>query len=287
MSQKTCDSEFGSCYTAAMTLTYVHKISVRSVFVLALGVLAACPGKPNESGTDTDATDSDATDSAGTTSAATEDPTEANATEPTAVTAVSESATGTEGETVDSASTTVDPTVASEPTSATDTDPTGETGEGPVAECMAACAHLAECVPDFGDVAECTAECADTYAGEPACADAGAALGTCLAGLSCPDLLKFLEEEEDSGLCKEELAATDEVCAPPCTMVAGIGEEGQCSLGRSCSDQPLEDYVCDGETCTCEVDGVPGASCPAEGFCSLESSEEQTAAVVACCGFDW
>jgi hypothetical protein len=263
-------------------------------------LVSGCPNKPEEtaSGGETEAGSSTGGEPASSTggeltgsNGTTEAPTEGSASE---TQGGQTSATVDPGETTaeTTGETTIDPS-ATDP-SATDTsatDPgetdTGETGEGPVEECTKACQHLAECAPNNpGDVETCAAECADAYSGDAVCVAAGAAFATCLAEMTCEQLVAFLEQE-DPGPCEEEFLATGEACGGnECVMNAGGGEGDQCSVGRQCGDLPAQDFVCEGPTCACIEGGMKVGSCPSEGVC-MKDVDAQVAAAQTCCGWDW
>jgi len=56
-------------------------------------------------------------------------------------------------------------------------------------------------------------------------------------------------------------------------------------VSREC-DGTVEDFQCDGETCTCVVDGEAGEGCEDVGVCALDL-EGQIVAAQSCCGWDW
>lgn len=174
------------------------------------------------------------------------------------------------------------------------TDPTaGQTTDGPMGDvtpsCEAACDKIFSC-PDvmtpYPDKASCVAGCADSVEGaDAACVDANIAMNTCILDYTCAELDDAFNNG-NLGKCEAQAAAAEEACAGSvCEGFGGIGENG-CSIGKSCPEEPTEEYSCEGDTCTCLVDGVSnGTTCPASGFCDLDY-DAQVQAAFDCCGFE-
>jgi hypothetical protein len=101
--------------------------------------------------------------------------------------------------------------------------------------------------------------------------------------LSCEQLIAFYEDEVFDP-CLDQFAALENACGPGCLM-SGLMGPNDCSLARVCG-AVTQDYQCTGETCTCVENDVPGANCASAGFCEL-TTDAQTAAANACCGWDW
>lgn len=167
------------------------------------------------------------------------------------------------------------------------TEPT--TGGGApelMTSCTDACAHIFECVMDLpGTMEDCVAGCLDQWGG-PGCGQAGVDLLECLKGMNCKQLAAYVEQDK-AGACAEAADAADAVCGGgggTCSMIGSAGMN-ECSVGQECGGV-VEELQCDGTTCTCVVDGEPGATCPDEGVCA-ETLEGQISAAQACCGFAW
>lgn len=161
----------------------------------------------------------------------------------------------------------------------------GDTGEDVGMVCMAVCEHIFECVADLpGTVADCHDGCVDEW-GDPSCGQAGVALLECLLGMNCGQLAAFVEDDQ-AGVCGGAAEDADAVCggSSVCEMGGGAGGS-KCSVSREC-DGTVEDFQCDGETCTCVVDGEAGEGCEDVGVCALDL-EGQIVAAQSCCGWDW
>lgn len=254
-----------------MTLNW-RGLGTISAFLFTTGFAGCAPKEPGE-------TDSASSGSAG----------DSTAGDSTGVTPTSggdgHSSTGG-GATESAGSETAEPGTSTTAEPGTETGST-ETGGGSAIEvaCAKGCAHIFECDKDLpGTPADCNEGCVESWGG-PECGDLGVAFIECLAAMSCPELVAFLEKDEP-GVCADEAEAADAVCtAGTCEMTAGGGRGGMCSIGRDCGDG-LQDFRCDGTTCTCVEDGVPGESCEDEGVCAMDT-EVQAAVAQSCCGWDW
>lgn len=256
-----------------MTSSFARACLIAGVFALA-----ACPGGESMT-TDTDAT-TDAT--AGTdTTAGTDDTagTDAMTTAPTSTT-----------ETTETTETSA-PTSTEGTTEATTTEEPGTTTGGEVSpEVDAACQSLCEkfvneCEsPEFGDVASCKLDCtSDLPGGDEACTAATVAAYQCASGLTCEELLS----ENLNGCAAESLALVEACSAEECEEIGSSEGPDTCSYGFQCVDGPAEEIRCEGDTCTCLVDGEPTGTCGAsEGFCALEPDEKADISF-ECCGFEF
>ena len=262
-----------------MTLNFLELRLVASASLVV--ALAGCPGKPGE--TDTDG---EGSSSAG--SSAADETTAGHGTTSGAPTtgADSEAGSGTSGGggATDGDETTAATTGPGTTTSA-DTG-TSDTGVDPAidAACTAGCQHIFECEQGLpGTIEDCKIGCLESW-GAPSCGDAGVTFLQCLAGMTCPELIAYIEMDEP-GVCAEAAEAADAACGGQvCEMSAG-GGQGECSIGRDCGDG-LQELQCDGTTCTCFDAGVPGESCEDEGVCALDV-DAQSAVAQTCCGWDW
>ena len=229
-------------------------------------VFAGCSPKP---GGDTEGDSDTSTSTGGTDGASATSATDATTTLPTTSMSTDDSATEDSG-TASSA------TIGMTATATSDT--TGEPGDPLTEACLAFCQRTDECVSeDDQSLDECTRKCAGGFGGAPPCSDAAAAFWGCAAKLSCEDLTEF----EDH--CIKELGAVDLVCVECGMSIKGGG--GTCSISRDCGELQQE-YECDANKCACIANGLPGKTCPAEGFCGLDS-DAQAAAAQACCGWAW
>ena len=168
------------------------------------------------------------------------------------------------------------------------TEPSPTTGGGGaelMTSCMDACGHIFECVANLpGTVEDCMAGCLEQWGG-PDCGQAGIDLLQCLVGMNCKQLQAYVEQDK-AGVCAGVADAADAVCggASTCSMGGSVGMN-DCSVSREC-DGSVEELQCNGELCTCVVDGTPGESCMDMGVCALEL-DGQIAAAEACCGWVW
>lgn len=196
--------------------------------------------------------------------------------------------TGDTGTTAGGMSEGMSETTAEPGTTTTEPNPTtGGGSEDLMASCMAACGHIFECVQGLpGTIDDCMAGCIDQWGG-PECGQAGLDFLDCLIGMNCKQVQGYIEDDEP-GMCAAAAEAADAVCdgggGQICEMSGG-GGQGECSVSRDCGDG-VEEFACDGELCTCIVDGVPGESCMDTGVCDLDI-DAQGAAAEACCGWVW
>ncbi|MBZ5711978.1 hypothetical protein [Nannocystis pusilla] len=174
-------------------------------------------------------------------------------------------------------------------------EPTTETGAssgdtGDEDACAAFCAAVVACAPDVV-VADCIeAFCGDEGA-DPACVAATDARHTCLASMSCDDILVFLDEEEP-GPCSEAVAQEVEICTgqKACDYEANGAVDGSaCSIDFECIGEPPQTMQCDTETCNCIEDGSTTGSCASEQICAswtdLESVQFLVELAATCCSF--
>lgn len=265
-------------------MTYLNLVMRAASLAAGMLLIAGCPDK----GAETDTDSGSATDADPTTGGATTTATDGVVTGETPTT-TDDGGTmgGTQGAT--------EGTTASEPTTTDPGTTTGGTTGGGSAEfeasCAAACDKLLACPlpppipPLFPDLESCVAECVASVdpGADPACFEATAAANNCFAGFTCDQLVDAFVNEE-LGECTDEQEAADAVCLT-CESFGSDGPNG-CSIGLTCPGLATEEYVCEGDTCTCVTDGIPGATCPADDFCSLDF-DAQRAAGLACCGVEF
>jgi hypothetical protein len=244
---------------------------------LAALLLTACPGKPDETGTDGESS-GDSTAGMSTTSGGA-----TTGESPTTSGAMSDGTMGG-GMTTGGQSTAVSTT-----TTSGDTTTAGTTGDEPPPElvdaCTAACETFFECImpPPFPNMEECIAGCTEAAdGGTPECVAASVAFDVCIAGLDCPEFNDAVMNE-DFGECADEFEASETMCVT-CESFAGVGPDG-CSLGQICPDMPMIEISCEGDTCTCLVDDVPQDECAANGVCAEDMAALQQLAA-ECCGFE-
>jgi len=191
--------------------------------------------------------------------------------------------TGAPGETGDAGETDAQPpTTGGEATSDGPDETTGEAPPELLPECQALCDKSAACGLG-GDDEGCVVGCSEQYAAETqVCADATSAYLSCMAALSCEEILGSLEEP---GPCPAEADQRDAVCGTG-NDFCGVGWGGfdeACDLEIDCRGEPLRRMLCDLETCTCLVDDEQTGSCAAEAICDdLDALKEKGA---TCCGF--
>lgn len=268
-----------------MTLHVLMKSGRAAAAVACAVMMFGCPDKPEEtaSGTGSGSETEGASVTSATGSGPTSDPT------------TSGGPGGTQGGTDGMTSTTSQTSATTAMTSATSGPDGTSTGGGPGSStgggvppevegaCMAACDKIFECVkpPPFPDVGVCTMNCAEGVMGDE-CVAASVQFNTCLSQLSCPELIDAVMNE-DLGMCMELLGNLEIACQG----CAGTGSQGMggCSIGQECPNQPPVEYVCEGDKCTCMVDGMPtGMTCPANGVCE-QGQAALSAAANECCGF--
>ncbi len=248
-------------------------IAPRKALPLALLVLACTP-KPGDTNDDTTAASStgDGTTAADTSGSTASPTTGDGGLSETSATATVPATTGDPDPTAtDTATDTTDPNT---------TDPTG--GPDLPTACEAMCTAMDNCFEEPEQPHDvCVSDCVNSFAG-PECPAVAAAFWQCVAGLTCEELLKFIDEGP-TDKCIDEFGAVDEVCSE-CGIIGQGDGESNCSIGREC--EVTEEYVCEGETCTCTVNGEPGKSCPAEGFC-MAGFDAQEKMAQTCCGWVW
>lgn len=246
-------------------------ITLRHAALFAL--LLACTPKENDT--------QDGSSSEGGTSGGLEG-SASSATMPTSGTPPTSSASEGTGGGSDGMSETSEPPATATSATTDETSTTDDPGEEVPAACEAMCARVDECIaepPQTHD--ECVEFCVGSFGG-PMCDPAAAAFWNCVAMMSCEELMEF-QEEGPTDVCVAELGAVDMVC-DECGFF-GMGGGGTCSIGRECG--VVQEYVCDGEACSCLEDGVTIKMCPDDGVCDLLEVLDQAKAAEACCGWDW
>lgn len=160
-------------------------------------------------------------------------------------------------------------------TDATSGAPT--TGEGGASRCQKICEHLVECGSMFAPtVAVCVALCADK-SGTPDCVSATAEWFECIGDAPCGD-----EQSLPGGMCAVCYADFAVSCAG-CPAIAEQGDApGSCSAMADCPHLVTVDFVCEGDTCVCELEDEQFASCPAMDVCAGDDAAI-FAAASACC----
>lgn len=151
------------------------------------------------------------------------------------------------------------------------------------AACMAACDKIFDCVdqPPFPNVDVCKENCAMGVEGAE-CLAASVEFNTCLGTLTCPSIIDALMNEQ-LGPCTDAFEALQTACAA-CEGFGSVGMGG-CSVGQTCPNMPPVEYQCEGNTCTCLIDGMPtGMTCPANGVCN-QGGDAVAMAANECCGF--
>lgn len=241
-------------------------------------LVLACTPKPADTEGDPGSTGA-ATDGAEVTSATQTDPTSPSS--PT-IDPTPTSTTATTAPPSQTASSSPDGTTGPDDTATDTSDETG--GGGLPGACLDVCTRWDACAPgSAGPIDECVADCADVEGAEPMCVAGMDALWSCVAGLPCEEALKFLNGAPSS--CLEEAGAAEEACqGEECGGEIG-GDMETCELMQECG-MGTQDIACDATTCTCTQDDVVIKQCESDGFCAL-GFEEQRAAVLACCGWDW
>jgi hypothetical protein len=249
------------------------------VLISALALLAACTPKPADTESDTgDTGDTGTTASGGAEETSATAPTTTTAEPGTASQSTQDATGGTTGD--------PDPTTATTAT-VTTANPTDEPPETLPGACEVLCNVLVECGqgPPGPD---CIEGCIGEEEPGTECAMLLADLWLCVADLTCEQLEQFMETETE--FCLAEIEAHDSTCGDGgCGMFAG-GGSGSCSVGLSCEGLEQE-YRCEGDTCTCIENEVPGVTCPNPGLCGEDEGEPDfgglESAAQMCCGWDW
>lgn len=199
---------------------------------------------------------------------------------------------GTMGGTEGGLSTSGDPQTSGVPDTTTAGTTGGVVDPAVEASCESACDKFFACPglpPVYPDKASCVADCVGSVDGgaDQACIDANVAFNECIGSFTCEELTTALMNE-DLGKCADAQAAVDMVCVSnTCEGFGSVGGDNICSVGQTCPNMPMQEYSCDGDTCTCLVDGAPnGTTCPANGFCALDTAGQNQAAN-DCCGFQF
>lgn len=220
-------------------------------------------------------TDTDAT--AG--SAATTDTTSAGPTSTTETTAPTSTDGATDGATEATTDGDTDAT-----TEDTDTTTGGVVSPELDAACESLCEKFIACdwEPQYRDVDSCKLDCAGNTPGGM-CIAPSVALYQCVGGLTCEELLA-----EAWPTCAAEEEALPEACGEPdCQNLGSSAGPDSCSFGYQCPDSGAQEIACEGDTCTCLVDGEAMGTCGAsEGFCDLEPYDKADIAF-ECCGFEF
>lgn len=155
-------------------------------------------------------------------------------------------------------------------------DGDGDSGDDVEQACTATCEIYEQCL---GPIPDCVSWCIDYTLGfDDQCIELELELLGCLAGLTCEELMKFYEQEDESAQC---LAEADASCGGGCgEVIFGGADPGVCSVSTSCEGQTEYSVDCDGQICTCYVDGEPtGTTCPTSVVCDEPSVETYA----ACC----
>ena len=252
----------------------------------AVLLLSGCPDK--EEGTATDSGSGSVTDG-GTGGMST-----TSATDGVVTGSTSDNPTGggTMGGTEGGASTSGDPQTSGNPGTTSAGTTGGVVDPAVEASCEMACDKFFACPglpPVYPDKAACVVDCTSNVdpGADQACVDASVAFNDCIASFTCDELSTALMTE-DLGKCADAQAAIDMVCVGnTCEGFGSSDGANACSVGQSCPNMPMQEYSCDGDTCTCLVDGVSnGTTCPAGGFCQLDTPGQNQAAL-DCCGFQF
>ncbi len=255
-------------------------------FAAAVVLLSGCPDK--EEVTATDSGSGGVTDG-GTSNASTTSATDGVVTGSTS--GDNPTGGGTMGGTEGGLSTSGDPQTSGVPDTTTTAGTTGGVVDPALeAACGMACDKFFECPdlpPTFPDQASCVADCVGSVDGGASqdCIDANVAFNECIATFTCEELINALMTE-NLGKCMDAQNAVSMACPDmACEGFGSVGGDNVCSVGQSCPNMPMQEYSCDGDTCTCLLDGVSnGTTCPADGFCALDSNA-QIQAANDCCGF--
>lgn len=146
--------------------------------------------------------------------------------------------------------------------------------------CEAYCGRWDECGLQ-PDLAGCVAGCADNHSGLAGeCKQASLDLFACTAALNCDELLG---SGEPGGPCSAQEAAMTAACAGDECARSVSGGNDECEVRIECPEAPLQQMICDDQTCTCLEGGETVGACAAEGVCAAgEGIFDMTA---RCCGF--
>jgi len=194
-------------------------------------------------------------------------------------------------------SSTSPPTGTNPTTGETTGEPTGTSTDGssssssstgldapPLAEsCASFCEFSQGCIPNpYPDLESCLWSCTRHDDQPTECVDSLSLNFACLSELTCSEYGDALMGNSTS--CDSSAALIGENCdlCPFTTLT----ETNNCSMVQACAGESEMAYVCEGEICTCLVDGEPQAECPKKDLCDQDFGT-RAASANACCGFDF
>ena len=162
---------------------------------------------------------------------------------------------------------------------------TGEDAPTDVELCQAGCAYETACDAGY-PLDACMSDCLynlGVFDAVPECDEAWHTVVACLGELqSCnPTMLPAGcgMAAETAAMCEDEYSCS----------IAGGGPVGgpECEVAEQCGSAPPRSIACDGEVCTCSVDGEVTGECPARGICeAVEDLGGLADAALECCGFE-
>lgn len=170
--------------------------------------------------------------------------------------------------------------------SASDSDADGTTSEPTPTEagaestvCQEACLHLTECGNDLlaPNMPFCVSLCESSDLIDTEwCKSAAIDWYTCLATAPCEDT-----NPGPSGTCAVAFADYTVSCAQ-CPSYIEPDTADRCFATNDCTHGFAVSFACEGDTCTCDLDGEVFATCPAASVCAGDDAAIQAAAE-ACC----
>ncbi|MBZ5708689.1 hypothetical protein [Nannocystis pusilla] len=196
-----------------------------------------------------------------------------------------ETGTGTSDGTAPTSTTTTSTTASSVTEGAdTTTVPTPTTGE-PLEPLPAACEKLCAAMDacGFGGGPQCAEQCVEDEAPASECEGRLADLWNCVAELSCADLEHQVMVEPH--MCTAEVEAYDQCNIPDCAIQSN-GDAESCFIKRDC-EGVVQELRCEGDTCTCLEDEVPGKTCPSKDICASIPPSTPEVDAKQCCEWDW
>ncbi len=173
------------------------------------------------------------------------------------------------------AATTTATTTATTPTSGT-----GEAGEtGAMSVCHEACLHLTACGNQLlaPSMAACVSLCEGSVLIDTEwCETAARDWYACLGAAPCEEV-----QPGPFGACAVPFADYSVSCTPCFASIEPDTAE-RCFATADCTGGFAVSFACEGDTCSCELDGEVFATCPAAGACAIDDAAIQAAAESCC-----
>lgn len=168
-------------------------------------------------------------------------------------------------------------TAASDTTAEPTPTEAGETAGSSV--CQEACEHLTACGNQLlaPSMAGCISLCeASDLIDTEWCKSAALDWYACLTDAPCEEIMPG-----PSGVCAVPFADYSVSCVP-CSASIEPDTADRCFATAECSGGFAVSFGCEGDTCTCQLDGEIFATCPAASACASDDAAIQAAAEQCC-----